>query len=138
MAVLLKAQELLRFYGSLASTTVGLPVSILVNIGAIASIQSFYLPDALANFHQQCPQRRTRAIPGLFMELFNLVDARESDMAAITRTPFSPQCYLRWTTLELEPYRLIVPRDVPGEIGRIYLPTILSFTTTDHPSAAGR
>lgn len=49
------------------------------------------------------------------MELFNLVDAGESDMAAITRTPFSPRCDLHWTTLELEPYRLIVPRDVPGE-----------------------
>lgn len=113
--ILLQAQELLRLYDNLGSTTVGLPASVLVNIGAIASVQRSFLPDALAKFHQQCPQCRTRVIPGLSMELVNLVDAGEIDMAAIIRPPFSLQSDLRWTTLALEPYRLIVPRDVPGE-----------------------
>ena len=113
--ILLQAQELLRLYDNLGSTTVGLPASILVNIGAIASVQRSYLPDALAKFHQQCPQCQTRVIPGLSMELVNLVDAGEIDMAAIIRPPFSLQSDLRWTTLALEPYRLIVPREVPGE-----------------------
>ncbi|WP_457266227.1 LysR substrate-binding domain-containing protein, partial [Pseudomonas sp. P5_C3] len=108
-------QELLRLYDNLGSTTVGLPASVLVNIGAIASVQRSYLPDALAKFHQQCPQCRTRVIPGLSMELVNLVDAGEIDMAAIIRPPFSLQSDLRWTTLALEPYRLIVPRELPGE-----------------------
>jgi DNA-binding transcriptional LysR family regulator len=36
-------------------------------------------------------------------------------MAVIIRPPFSLQSDLRWTTLALEPYRLIVPRDVKGE-----------------------
>jgi DNA-binding transcriptional LysR family regulator len=113
--ILLQAQELLRLYDNLGSTTVGLPASVLVNIGAIASVQRSFLPDALAKFHQQCPQCRTRVIPGLSMELVNLVDAGEIDMAAIIRPPFSLQSDLRWTTLALEPYRLIVPREVPGE-----------------------
>jgi DNA-binding transcriptional LysR family regulator len=113
--ILLQAQELLRLYDSLGSTTVGLPASVLVNIGAIASVQRSFLPDALAKFHQQCPQCRTRVIPGLSMELVNMVDAGEIDMAAIIRPPFSLQSDLRWTTLALEPYRLIIPRDVPGE-----------------------
>ncbi|MCK1789081.1 LysR substrate-binding domain-containing protein [Pseudomonas violetae] len=113
--ILLQAQELLRLYDNLGSTTVGLPASVLVNIGAIASVQRSYLPDALAKFHQQCPQCRTRVIPGLSMELVNLVDAGEIDMAAIIRPPFSLQSDLRWTTLALEPYRLIVPRELPGK-----------------------
>ena len=113
--ILLQAQELLRLYDNLGSTTVGLPASVLVNIGAIASVQRSYLPDALAKFHQQCPQCRTRVIPGLSMELVNLVDAGEIDMAAIIRPPFSLQSDLRWTTLALEPYRLIVPRELSGE-----------------------
>jgi DNA-binding transcriptional LysR family regulator len=113
--ILLQAQELLRLYDNLGTTTVGLPANVLVNIGAIASVQRSYLPDALAKFHQQCPQCRTRVIPGLSMELVNLVDAGEIDMAAIIRPPFSLQSDLRWTTLALEPYRLIVPREVPGE-----------------------
>ncbi|VVP12314.1 HTH-type transcriptional regulator YofA [Pseudomonas fluorescens] len=112
--ILLQAQELLRLYENLGSTTVGLPASVLVNIGAIASVQRSFLPDALARFHQQCPQCRTRVVPGLSMELVNLVDAGEIDMAAIIRPPFSLQSDLRWTTLALEPYRLIVPRDLPG------------------------
>ncbi|MCW8275180.1 LysR family transcriptional regulator [Pseudomonas sp. PCH199] len=113
--ILLQAQELLRLYDNLGSTTVGLPVSVLVNIGAIASVQRSFLPDALARFHQQCPQCRTRVIPGLSMELVNLVDAGEIDMAVIIRPPFSLQSDLRWTNLALEPYRLIVPRELPGE-----------------------
>jgi DNA-binding transcriptional LysR family regulator len=113
--ILLQAQELLRLYDSLGSTTVGLPPSVLVNIGAIASVQRSYLPDALAKFHQHCPQCRSRVVPGLSMELVNLVDAGEIDMAVIIRPPFSLQSDLRWTTLALEPYRLIVPRDVPGD-----------------------
>jgi DNA-binding transcriptional LysR family regulator len=113
--ILLQAQELLRLYDSLGSTTVGLPPSVLVNIGAIASVQRSYLPDALAKFHQHCPQCRSRVVPGLSMELVNLVDAGEIDMAVIIRPPFSLQSDLRWTTLALEPYRLIVPRDVPED-----------------------
>lgn len=46
--ILLQAQELLRLYDNLGSTTLGKPPSVLVNIGAIASVQRSYLPDALA------------------------------------------------------------------------------------------
>ncbi|MHC5133170.1 LysR family transcriptional regulator [Pseudomonas glycinis] len=113
--ILLQAQELLRLYDNLGSTTPGEPPSVLVSIGAIASVQRSYLPDALSKFHKQCPQCRTRVIPGLSMEMVNLVDAGEIDMAVIIRPPFSLQSDLRWTTLALEPYRLIVPHDLEGE-----------------------
>ncbi|MBY8957302.1 LysR family transcriptional regulator [Pseudomonas sp. MIS38] len=113
--ILLQAQELLRLYDNLGSTAQGQPTNILINIGAIASVQRSYLPDALTKFHQQCPQCRTRVIPGLSMEMVNLVDAGEIDMAVIIRPPFSLQSDLRWTTLAREPYRLIVPRELEGE-----------------------
>jgi len=113
--ILLQAQELLRLYDNLGSTALGQTTNILINIGAIASVQRSYLPDALAKFHQQCPQCRTRVIPGLSMEMVNLVDAGEIDMAVIIRPPFSLQSDLRWTTLAREPYRLIVPRELEGE-----------------------
>lgn len=113
--ILLQAQELLRLYDNLGSSSVGLPASVLVNVGAIASVQRSFLPDALARFHQQSPQCRTRVVPGLSMELVNLVDAGEIDMAAIIRPPFSLHSDLRWTTLALEPYRLLVPQDLSGE-----------------------
>ncbi|WP_426201356.1 LysR substrate-binding domain-containing protein [Pseudomonas sp. TWP3-1] len=135
--ILLQAQELLRLYENLGSNTVGLPASVLVNVGAIASVQRSFLPDALARFHQQSPQCRTRVVPGLSMELVNLVDAGEIDMAAIIRPPFSLHSDLRWTTLALEPYRLLVPQDLPGE-DWVELLSSQPFVRYDRSSFGGR
>lgn len=135
--ILLQAQDLLRLYDNLGSTAVGLPPSVLVNLGAIASVQRSYLPDALARFHQRCPYCRTRVIPGLSMELVNLVDSGEIDMAVVIRPPFSLQSDLRWTTLALEPYRLIVPRDVAGDDWTQLL-TSQPFIRYDRSSFGGR
>ncbi|MFZ6720497.1 LysR family transcriptional regulator [Undibacterium sp. Ji49W] len=112
--ILVQAQELIRLYDNLGSTTAGGPATV-VNIGAIASVQRSLLPDALAALHRQCPGCRTRVLPGLSMALLNMVDAGEIDMAAIIRPPFALQSDLRWTTLAREPFRLIVPRDTPGD-----------------------
>ena len=113
--VLLQGQELVRLYGSLGNSATGSAPNVPVTIGAIASVQRSFLPDALALFHRQFPQCRTRVIPGLSMDLVNQVDAGEVDLAAIIRPPFSLHSDLRWTTLMREPYRLIVPADLQGE-----------------------
>ncbi|MGR3908361.1 LysR family transcriptional regulator [Burkholderia sp. SR8] len=113
--ILLQAREVIKLYDKLGSTPVGMPATALVSVGAIASLQRSLLPDALAKFHREYPGARTRVIPGLSMELVNLVDAGEIDMAAVIRPPFSLQSDLRWTTLAREPFRLIVPRNVPGD-----------------------
>ncbi|PMS38209.1 LysR family transcriptional regulator [Trinickia symbiotica] len=110
-----QAQELIRMYNSLGTTPVDSPVNVVVNVGAIASLQRSLLPDALTRFHRQSPEARSRVIPGLSMELVNLVDAGEIDMAAIIRPPFSLHSDLRWTTLASEPFRLLVPRNAPDE-----------------------
>ncbi|HWT35806.1 MAG TPA: LysR family transcriptional regulator [Paraburkholderia sp.] len=112
--VLVQAQEVVRLYHNLSSTAADPAANVRVNIGAIASVQRSLLPDALARFHAQCEGCRTRVIPGVSMELLNLVDAGELDIAAIIRPPFSFQSDLRWTTLAQEPFRLIVPRGVKG------------------------
>jgi DNA-binding transcriptional LysR family regulator len=110
-----RAQDLIRLYGELGSRrTGGRPATVLVNVGAIASVQRAALPDALARFHRQCPECRTRVLPGLSMDLVNLVDAGEIDMAAIIRPPFALHSDLRWTPLASEPFRLLVPRAVKG------------------------
>src|SRR5262245_26475895 len=96
---LAQAQELLRLYDNLGSRDVGQRATVLLSIGAIASVQQSRLPDALARFHKEAPGCRTRVVPGLSMELLDLVDAGEIDMAAIIRPPFSLQSDLRWTTL---------------------------------------
>ncbi|AUT61371.1 LysR family transcriptional regulator [Paraburkholderia terrae] len=113
--ILVQAQEVVRLYNNLSSTAAGPAATVRVTVGAIASVQRSLLPDALARFHAQCPGCTTRVIPGVSMELVNLVDAGEIDIAAIIRPPFSFQSDLRWTTLVQEPFRLIVPRGVKGK-----------------------
>lgn len=111
---LAQAQELLLLYSSLGSSNTGQRATVLLNIGAIASVQRSLLPDALGKFHKQVPSCRTRVVPGLSMELLNLVDAGDIAMAAIIRPPFSLHSDLRWSTLAHEPFRLLVPRHVAG------------------------
>ncbi|MEO8807437.1 MAG: LysR family transcriptional regulator [Burkholderiaceae bacterium] len=111
---LVQAQELLLLYSNLGSSDTDQRATVLLNIGAIASVQRSLLPDVLGRFHKQVPSCRTRVVPGLSMELLNLVDAGEIAMAAIIRPPFSLQSDLRWSTLAHEPFRLLVPRHVVG------------------------
>ncbi|CAM3731675.1 LysR family transcriptional regulator [Castellaniella denitrificans] len=134
---LAQAQELIRLYGALGAAPVGQPDGILVNIGAIASLQSSVLPDALAKFHRQYPGCRTRVIPGLSIELVDLVDAGEIDVAAVIRPSFALHSDLSWTVLAHEPFRLIVPRDVPGE-GWVELLASQPFIRYDRASFGGR
>ena len=110
-----QAQELIRLYNNLGSRKAGRPATMLVSIGAIESVQRSLLPGALARFRKQSPDCRTRVVPGLSMELLDLVDAGEIDMAAIIRPPFSLHGDLRWTTLAHEPFRLLVPQHVEGD-----------------------
>lgn len=112
---LLQAQELIRLYDTLGSTVSGQSASVRLSLGAIASVQRSWLPDALAEFHRQRPHCRTRVIPGVSMELVNQVDAGDIDLACIIRPPFTLQSDLRWTTLAREPYRLVVPANLQGD-----------------------
>ena len=134
---LARAQELILLYNNLGSRRVGQRASESVNIGAIASVQRLLLPDALALFHKQSPGCHTRVVPGLSMELLNLVDAGKIDMAAIIRPPFSLPSDLRWTTLAREPFRLLVPRRVEGSDWAELL-SAQPFVRYDRASFGGR
>jgi DNA-binding transcriptional LysR family regulator len=112
---LVQAQELIGLYNELGSRKVGRPATVFVNIGAIASVQRSVLPEVLARFHKKYAGCRTRVIPGLSIDLVNLVDAGEIDMAAVIRPPFTLHGDLRWTTLTHEPFRLLVPRRLQGD-----------------------
>lgn len=113
--ILLQAQELIRLYDNLGSVEHSTPGEVRVNMGAIASAQRTLLPTVLARFHHQCRGCHTRVVPGVSIELLNLVDAGEIDFAILIRPPFELQADLRWTTLSREPFRLIVPRDIAGD-----------------------
>lgn len=132
-----QAQELLLLYANLGSRDARQRESVMLDIGAIASVQRSRLPDALARFHRQFPGCRTRVVPGLSMELLDLVDAGEIAMAAIIRPPFSLQSDLRWSTLAHEPFRLLVPRAVAGSDWATLLAS-QPFVRYDRASFGGR
>ena len=132
-----QARELMRLYGNLGSRESGAAPQALVEVGAIASVQRSLLPDVLARFHRQAPACRTRIVPGLSMQLLDLVDAGKIDMAVVIRPPFSLQSDLRWTTLAEEPFRLLVPRQVRGNDWAELLATE-PFVRYDRGSFGGR
>jgi DNA-binding transcriptional LysR family regulator len=135
--ILAQAQELIRLYENLSTSAAGAIATGRVTLGAIASVQRALLPEALAEFHRRCAGCRTRVIPGLSMELVNLVDAGEIDMAMIIRPPFALQSDLRWTTLAREPFRLVVPRQTKGDDWQALLAT-QPFIRYDRASFGGR
>ncbi|PAU71398.1 LysR substrate-binding domain-containing protein [Vreelandella alkaliphila] len=134
---LLQAQTLLGLYATLGASPSGQGLGSRVTIGAIASIQRTVLPDIVARFHQQFSGCRTRIVPGLSMDLMNQVDAGELDMAVIIRPPFSLHSDLRWTPIAHEPFRLLVPQELPGDCWRELL-THSPFVRYDRASFGGR
>ncbi|MDR6536144.1 LysR family transcriptional regulator [Variovorax soli] len=134
---LARATELIRLYGELGSRHAASGAAMPLDIGAIASAQRVLLAEALASFHRQSPGCRTRVMPGVSMELLNRVDAGELEMAVIIRPPFALQSDLRWTTLAHEPFRLLVPRQLPGS-DWVELLSSHPFVRYDRASFGGR
>ena len=112
---LARAHELIQVYDSLVARDARSAPAQSVSLGAIASAQRSLLPGALTSFHKQVPGCRTHVVPGVSLDLLNLVDAGRVDLAVMIRPPFAVQNDLRWTTLAHEPYRLLVPRHVKGD-----------------------
>lgn len=114
LQLLQQAQQLLQLYSNLGTSPVSTSTGVQINVGAIATLQRTLLPGALAQFHKTYDGCHTRIIPGVSMDMLNLVDAGDVDLAAIVRPPFQLQSELQWQTLAREPFRLIVPRDITG------------------------
>ncbi|TYL41020.1 MULTISPECIES: LysR substrate-binding domain-containing protein [Dickeya] len=109
-----QAQELLSLYDGLGEKPNRAIPGKTVTIGAIASVQRTLLPDALTQFSKQRSGCRIRVVPGLSMDLINLVDAGEIDIAAVLKPPFTLPLGLQWSLLAHEPFHLIVPKNVKG------------------------
>lgn len=109
-----QAQELLALYEGLGERVSRASPVKTVTVGAIASVQRTLLPDALTLFNPQKSGCRIRVVPGLSMDLINLVDAGEIDMAAVLSPPFPLPAGLQWSTLANEPFHLVVPKSVTG------------------------
>jgi DNA-binding transcriptional LysR family regulator len=82
----------------------------VLRVGAIPSVQSGLLPDAIATFRQGFPKVELRISPGPSMQLLNELDAGALDMALVIKPPFALPRRTRWQALIKEPYVLIAPQ----------------------------
>ncbi len=81
----------------------------MVRIGAIASAQVTFLPDAIARFRADLPGCRVRMVPGVSLSLLGQVDAGDIDIAVLIRPPYALPAELDWRPLLREPFELLVP-----------------------------
>jgi DNA-binding transcriptional LysR family regulator len=84
-------------------------------IGAIATVQTGLLPDALVRLNRQAPSIEAKVRPGVSQHLLNSVDAGEIDLAILIHPPFSLPKDLHLEVLEREPFVLIAPPHVLGD-----------------------
>lgn len=132
-----QAHELIRMYNNLGSPAPETHAVQLITMGVIASIQRMLMPGALASFHAQWPNFRTRILPGLSMSLLDQLDAGEIDLAVIIHPAFSLQSDLKWVPLAKEPYRLLVPELAPNDDWRELINS-QPFIRYDRASFGGR
>ncbi len=80
-----------------------------LRVGAIASVQSGLLPDAISNYKAEFPAVDLQILPGVSMQLLDWADTGAIDLALLVRPPFALPRELRWQALWREPYVLISP-----------------------------
>lgn len=104
------AQELLEVYARLATQGAATESGGLLRVGAIASVQSSLLVDAIQRFRAASPGWRIRVSPGVSLNLLAQVDSGELDLAVIVKPPFALPSELKWHLLASEAFVLLAPR----------------------------
>ncbi|THU05052.1 LysR family transcriptional regulator [Lampropedia puyangensis] len=136
--VVMQAKEIIGLCHELGTekTPLNVPQQ-TIHLGAIASLQRTTLPAILAHVHRLHPGCKSRIVPGVSLDLYNMVDSGELDMAAIIKPPFSLPSELRWITLANEPFELIAPRSIAEQDWETLLRT-QPFIRYDRVSFGGR
>jgi DNA-binding transcriptional LysR family regulator len=86
-----------------------------MKIGAIASAQTGFLPKALLRLRQQAPAVEAKLVPGVSLNLLSQLDAGELDVAILIKPPFELPKEIHLQVLEIEPFVLITPLDMPRQ-----------------------
>jgi DNA-binding transcriptional LysR family regulator len=86
-----------------------------LKIGAVATVQTGLLPQALLRLRQQAPLLEPRLVPGVSLNLLSQVDTGEVDLAILIKPPFELPKELSAQVIRREPFVLIVPADLDGD-----------------------
>jgi DNA-binding transcriptional LysR family regulator len=115
------AHEVLVVYARLATQDAASESAGLLRVGAIASVQTSLMVDAIQQFRAASPGWRIRVLPGVSLNLLAQVDSGELDLAVIIKPPFALPPELKWHLLVSEPFVLLVPRKLAKEPWRVLL-----------------
>lgn len=86
-----------------------------LKIGAVATVQTGLLPQALLRLRQQAPLLEAKLVPGVSLNLLSQVDTGEVDLAILIKPPFELPKELVAQVIRREPFVLIVPADLEGD-----------------------
>lgn len=108
-----------------------------LRLGAIASVQTGLLPEALPRFRQLAPHVELKLVPGVSLDLLSRLDAGELDLALLIKPPFELPKDLQQLPLAREPFVLIAPENVAGD-DPLQLLARQPFVRYDRSSFGGR
>ncbi|WPC05079.1 LysR family transcriptional regulator [Pseudomonas benzenivorans] len=109
------AEQILALYGQMAQPTALAEWQGELRIGAIATVQTGLLPEALPRFRAAAPRVELKLVPGVSLQLLSQVDAGELDLALLIRPPFELPKELLQVGLAREPFVLIAPLGIEGD-----------------------
>lgn len=132
-----RAEAILQLVGDLGAVPDAAATGGKVAVGAIESVQTRPLIDALARFHAAHPGSKTRVVPGVSLQLLGLVDSGEVDFGVMIRPPFELPKEIDWQVLERQRFVLIARDTVTGGDWRTILAT-QPFVRYDRASFGGR
>jgi len=109
------AEQMLGLYAQMALPTSAAEWQGELKVGAIATLQTGLLPEALPRFRAAAPRVELKLVPGVSLNLLNQIDAGELDLALLIKPPFDLPKELLQISLAREPFVLITPLSVTAD-----------------------
>jgi DNA-binding transcriptional LysR family regulator len=109
------AEQMLGLYAQMALPTSAAEWQGELKVGAIATLQTGLLPEALPRFRAAAPRVELKLVPGVSLNLLSQIDAGELDLALLIKPPFELPKELLQISLAHEPFVLITPLGVTAD-----------------------
>jgi len=109
------AEEILQIFARMGAADSGNDFHGALRIGAIGTVQTGILPQALVALRAQAPFIETNLVPGVSLNLLSQVDAGELDLAIMIRPPFALPKDLHAEVIAREEFVLITSKDIQGD-----------------------
>lgn len=87
-----------------------------LDLGAVSTVQSTLLPQAMQRFRVAHPDTHVNIVPGMSTQLLTQVDARELDIAVLVKPRLGIPPELKWVPLIRERFVAVAPPEAPDNL----------------------